>query len=289
MPRLSTRSQAGLKPRSYEVAGAIAALLLAGLALLACTEGGASTPEGDTVAGKLEAPVEATASPTPGPPTVVIDAGHGGREVGAAANGVVEKESNLDIAFRVQRLLEEHGVRVVLTRTEDARLVPDALGAGFGVTRADLQARIDLANREGAEVLVSLHSNGSSDAGQSGVEVWYDPNRPFAADNERLARLLLERALASLDAYGYAATDRGLKDDTCFRFRFNRCFPLFLLGPARGATATRPASRASEMPGALIESLFVTNAGDAAVLRDDAGRDAIARGIADSILAFLEV
>jgi N-acetylmuramoyl-L-alanine amidase len=264
------------------------ALLLAAVALLACTEGGASTPANDGAAGKLEAPGGPAPSPTPGPPTVVIDAGHGGPEVGAAANGLVEKQSNLDLALRVQRLLEEREVRVVLTRSEDKRRVPDALGSGFGITRADLQSRIDLANRENGDLLVSLHSNGSSDPGQSGVEVWFDPNRTFAADNERLARLLLEGTLASLDAYGYTATDRGIKDDTCFRFRFNRCFPLFLLGPARMATATRPASRASEMPGALIESLFITNAADAAVLNDDAGRDAIARGIADAIHAFLE-
>jgi len=97
-----------------------------------------------------------------------------------------------------------------------------------------------------------------------------------------------------------------MKDDSCFRFRFGRCFPLYLLGPEReitraelarrgidpGALGLRPdqqstRTRASAMPGALAELLFVTNEADAAVLRDEAGREALARGIAAAAAEFL--
>jgi hypothetical protein len=138
--------------------------------------------------------------------------------------------------------------------------------------------------------------------------VWYDPNREFGAQNELLARTMLERVTSALGAYGYAATDRGIKDDTCFRFRRERCFPLFLLGLPRTITreelvrrgidpdvlAIAPGeqaitTRATEMPGVLVELLFISNAADAAMLRDEGARDAMARGVADAILATLDL
>jgi hypothetical protein len=47
-------------------------------------------------------------------------------------------------------------------------------------------------------------------------------------------------------------------------------------------------SRPVNMPAALVELLIITNPGDAAVLRDEQGRNALARGVAGAILAFLE-
>lgn len=215
-------------------------------------------------------------------PLVVLDPGHGGPEVGAAWNGVVEKDSNLDMAFRVEALLLAQGFNVVLTRRMDARVEPDPSlpSVGGSATRGDLQARLDIANRGGAAVWVSLHHNGSSERSQNGVEVWYDPNRAFAEENLRLAGLLLNDVVQELYAYGYPALDRGLKDDTCFRYRNGRCFQLYVLGG-------RADGRGAGMPGALIESLFISNFDDNVVLHDPAGRDAIARGIARAIAEFL--
>jgi N-acetylmuramoyl-L-alanine amidase len=261
----------------------------------------------------VDAPAAApSAEPTPdGPraPVVVLDPGHGGEEVGASNYGVVEKDSNLDMALRVERILVDAGVNVVLTRRDDRRVLAHA-GTGaagtFPATRIDLQARIDLANRERADLFISIHSNGSPDAGQRGVEVWFDPNREFGDRNRALAETLQRSVVAELAAYGYGAVDRGIKDDTCFRSRNGRCFPLFVLGPPRTTTREElvrrgfdPATlglepgqdavttRATEMPAALVELLFISNAADAAVLADDAGRDAIARGVANAILQSL--
>jgi N-acetylmuramoyl-L-alanine amidase len=254
---------------------------------------------------------------------VVLDPGHGGAEVGAANHGVVEKASNLDMAFRVERLLQAAGVRVVLTRREDRRVgqQPAAAGpspspgelatpapeGGFSSTRFDLQARVDMANAEQADLFVSIHSNGSPSPAESGMEVWYDPNREFGDQNRQLATDIQNSVLGELSAFGYAAVDRGIKDDTCFRNRNGRCFTLFLLGPARivrrqelVARGLDPAAfgfregqetastRATNMPGVLVELLFISNAADAAVLRDEAGREAMARGIASALLATLD-
>ena len=265
--------------------------------------------------------------------TVVLDPGHGGDDPGAAAFGVVERESNLDMALRVERLLAGDGIRVILTRRDEDRVAtPDAALSesgtaflkaiaerfgrdnvrlrSFAARRADLQARVDIANAEGADLFVSIHSNGSPIPRQAGVEVWYDPNRPFSADNLALAQALQRRVVAELSAYGYTPADRGVMDDSCWRFseQVGQCFPLFVLGPARvilrddlrrfeldpAALGLPPdqevvyVPRATQMPAALVELLFISNEDEAALLRDDAARDAAARGVAEAIREFLQ-
>lgn len=253
-------------------------------------------------------PTAVPPSPTPEPPAklrkvVVLDAGHGGDEVGAARNGVVEKQSNLDFALRVERLLLGRGVDVVLTRRQDVRAAQQV--PGFTAARSDLQARLDLANAARGDVFVSIHSNGSDDTSQKGVEAWFDSNREHSAEGRALAGLLVSHVIAELRSYGYAARDRGLFDGKCYRERMGRCFTLFVIGGPRETSRDEVVrrggdpeavgfngadliySRPAAMPSALVELLIITNAEDATVLRDEAGRDAMARGVARAILEFL--
>lgn len=238
--------------------------------------------------------------------TVVIDAGHAAEEVGAAANGVVEKMSNLDLAFRVEALLQAQGVRVVLTRRADERAHSGASDGGFNSTRRDLQARLDLANDVGADLFVSIHSNGALSTAERGIETYYNSQRPFSDQNRALAALLQVALVGEMQAAGYPVTDRGYKDDSCLRAFQGRCFPLFVLGPPRVTTRDEVArrggnpdsfgftpgqdavgSRATLMPGALVELLFISNPADAALLRGEDSRDALARGVARGILDYL--
>jgi N-acetylmuramoyl-L-alanine amidase len=105
---------------------------------------------------------------------VAIDPGHGGSDNGKTSpSGAMEKNVNLQIALMLRdRLMEELGVEVVMTRTED-ELVP-------------FDQRIEAANTAGAQLFISVHCNGwfTSDAG--GFEVFFlAPAR--TADEERLA------------------------------------------------------------------------------------------------------
>lgn len=258
-------------------------------------------------------PLTTEATPAPTPPTsrvVVIDPGHGGAEIGAAAHGVVEKESNLEMALRIERLLLEAGVQPVLTRRTDERpgqADAPATPLGFSAQRLDLQARVDLANREQAAIFVSIHSNGSTAAGERGLEVYYNSTRPFAPDSLRLATLLHDAVSTELGAAGFASNPRGVKDDSCLRAFQGRCFPLFVLGPERvtdlnevlrrggnaealgfGLETESIRSRATQMPAALVELLFVTNEQDAVILATEAAREAMARGVVAGVLAYLE-
>src|SRR5258708_8218556 len=91
---------------------------------------------------------------------IVIDAGHGGHDRGAHGNGVNEAELTLDVALRVQKLLtKQPGVEVVMTRDTDV-FIP-------------LQERTAIANREGADLFLSIHANASRNGQARGIETYF--------------------------------------------------------------------------------------------------------------------
>jgi N-acetylmuramoyl-L-alanine amidase len=88
---------------------------------------------------------------------VILDAGHGGPEPGAIYEGRQEKDDNLRLALAVGEILEQNGVEVAYTRTEDVYDTPFE--------------KAQIANREGGDFLISFHRNSSPEANQySGVE-----------------------------------------------------------------------------------------------------------------------
>ena len=90
---------------------------------------------------------------------IVIDAGHGGHDPGASASGVSEAELTLDVAQRLSKLLEKQpGVEVVMTRSSDV-YVP-------------LEERTAIANRESADLFLSIHANASRNSRAHGVETY---------------------------------------------------------------------------------------------------------------------
>ncbi|MBI2887185.1 MAG: N-acetylmuramoyl-L-alanine amidase [Chloroflexi bacterium] len=214
----------------------------------------------------------------PGKKLVALDPGHGGLEVGAAQGRLAEKILNLQIALHLRSLLEAEGFQVVLTREADQRAfnLPESQSLSpNNPTRADLQGRVDLANAAGADIFVSIHNNGSSNPSEAGTEVWYAPDRPFGDKNWLLAREVLAGLVEELKAAGYVTANRGLKNGSQFRLFRDRVFPLFVLGNPR----TEPrVTRATQMPGILGESLFLSNGYEASVLAQEHIQVAIARG-----------
>jgi len=91
--------------------------------------------------------------------TVVIDAGHGGRDGGCVHNGLIEKRLCLDLALRLEKVLKAKGMRVVMTRRTD--------------TFVELSQRAAIANRNTKALFVSLHFNAERDRSVSGMEVFY--------------------------------------------------------------------------------------------------------------------
>ena len=106
--------------------------------------------------------------------TVVIDAGHGGRDGGAVAeDGTLEKHLNLAVAKQLQALLESANIRVVMTRETDIELAfPDSPHKKAD----DLKARVRIAEECENAVFVSIHMNRFPVEKYSGLQVYYSEN-----------------------------------------------------------------------------------------------------------------
>lgn len=91
---------------------------------------------------------------------ITIDAGHGGKDPGACANGIKEKDLNLDISKRVKSKLEELGYDVFMTRTND--------------TFVELADRADIANVLKSDLFLSIHNNANGNKSYSGTTVLYN-------------------------------------------------------------------------------------------------------------------
>lgn len=90
---------------------------------------------------------------------IVIDPGHGGHDPGALGKRVTEAELVLDVALRLEKLLHKAGIDVVMTRRSDV-FIP-------------LEERTAIANREGADLFLSIHANASRNVKAHGVETYF--------------------------------------------------------------------------------------------------------------------
>ena len=91
---------------------------------------------------------------------IVIDAGHGGHDPGVLGKGLTEAALVLDVALRLEKLLlKEPGLEVVLTRRTDVYI--------------PLEERTELANRESADMFLSIHANASRNATAKGIETYF--------------------------------------------------------------------------------------------------------------------
>ena len=226
--------------------------------------------------------------------TIFLDPGHGGLDpgvVGATPDGqqVLEKDATLAVATRLTALLRVAGYRVVMARTEDStvlKLSPtDSVQGSMNASaeHGDLVARTACANAAGAAVLLSIHFDGFSDPSVGGTETFYDPARSFAAANQRLAADLQSALVA-----GLGESDRGVWTDdqlaaptlTASGSAYGH---LIELGPISAGWVDSP----SQMPGALVEPLFVTNPKEAQLASDPAGQQRIAEALKAGLLKYL--
>lgn len=237
--------------------------------------------------------------------TVLLDAGHGGLDpggVGVTQSGqpIDEAAETLPVASDAMALLRADGFRVVLSRTRDTTVVRlSAADAGAGAltlqgVHDDVAARDRCANLAGADALVGIYFDASPSPTVEGSVTTWDPARPFAEANRRLANLLQRDVLAALNAQGWGIPDDGVAPDGGFgssngnpatggiaalAAQYNH---LLLLGPAMKGYFDTP----SEMPGAVIEPLYITDPFEGSIAASSRGQMVIARGIATAVERF---
>jgi N-acetylmuramoyl-L-alanine amidase len=230
-------------------------------------------------------PAPSSSPAGPGKPTVFVDAGHGGNEIGASftfqdGKTLVEKDLNLKVATRLAALLREAGLGVVVSRTVDAQVngTRDLNNDTKVNLTDDLQARVDAANAAKANLLIAVHFNGIDDPSKKGTQTFYSEGRPFSAKNKALAELVQASLVRAIRGAGYQTDDRGATTDSRVLGQGSH---YYLLGP-ESPTIRRP----SEMPGIIGEALFLTNPEDARAIRQEKVQESVARGYFDAIQAY---
>ena len=107
--------------------------------------------------------------------TIVLDAGHGGEDGGAVANGVVEKDINLSITNKLGELFKSAGFNVVTTREKDSML--NAEGNTLRERKvSDMRNRLALFNSNEKNIVISIHQNKFTQEKYNGSQIFYSPN-----------------------------------------------------------------------------------------------------------------
>ncbi|MCI8416098.1 MAG: N-acetylmuramoyl-L-alanine amidase [Lachnospiraceae bacterium] len=114
---------------------------------------------------------------------IMLDAGHGGADIGLSNGELEEKTVTMDIIGKLQVMLESNGYQVVLTRADDSRL--------------SKEERVQAVKESQADLLVSVHLNYSEDESASGIETYY---RKGSDQSKLLADKVLASAVAETEA-----------------------------------------------------------------------------------------
>jgi N-acetylmuramoyl-L-alanine amidase len=213
---------------------------------------------------------------------IVIDPGHGGHDPGASAFAVSEAELVLDVALRLEKLLQQQpGIEAVLTRRTDEYL--------------SLEERTDVANRESADLFLSIHANASANAAARGVETYF---LNFALNRQAEAVAARENAasgktMSSLPDIIKAITlNSKLNESRDFASLIQRSL-VRGLAPSNKALRDLGVKQApfmvligAAMPSVLAEISFITNRQDARLLKSSAYRDKIAESLLAGVLKY---
>ena len=210
---------------------------------------------------------------------IVIDAGHGGHDPGAQSNGINEAELTLDVALRLQKLLEKQpGFEVVMTRDTD-EFIP-------------LQERTAIANREGADLFLSIHANASRNPQARGIETYFlnfamNPEAEAVAARENAAS---GQAMHDLpDIVKAIALNNKINESRDFAGTVQKSM-VKRLGTKNHTVKDLGVKQApfvvligASMPSVLAEISFVTNRQDGTLLKTQAYRQQIAQALFEAI------
>jgi N-acetylmuramoyl-L-alanine amidase len=214
---------------------------------------------------------------------IVVDAGHGGHDTGTIGpGGLREKDLVLDVALKLGKLLENRlGAEVVYTRDDD--------------TFIPLETRTAIANKEEADLFISIHANSSGDPGARGIETYY---LNFTSSADALEVAARENAVSEKSIHELQDLVRkiALKEKIQESREFAADVQKLLYG---GLNAKNPGMRnrgvkkapfivliGANMPSILTEISFISNPGDEKKLRTSEYRQRVAESIYKGIAKY---
>lgn len=191
--------------------------------------------------------------------TVIVDAGHGGDDGGAIGiDGTVEKDINLDIALKLEKILKFYGFNVIMTRTQDVMTCDDGLDSLRKRKISDIHNRFELMLKNPDAIFISVHQNKFEDSSQHGTQVFY-------SGNDERSKELAEAIQTSVTLTLQRKNDRVVKKSGS---------GIYLLYHAK-------------IPAVLVECGFISNSDEVKKLKDESYRMKLAILIADGLLKYL--
>ncbi len=191
--------------------------------------------------------------PTLSSAVVTLDAGHGGNDPGAiGTNGTYESSVNLKITNYVKANLENRGVTVKMTRTDNST--------------KSLDERQNFSRKSGSDIFVAIHSNSSTSSKPSGTEAYY-----YYGFSQPLAKKVHDRLVTAWkDIYSGNST------------MINK------VNPSDGGVRFKPFQviRVEECPAVLIECGYLSNSTECGKLCTDSVQKKLANAIADGIIDY---
>ena len=187
---------------------------------------------------------------------VVIDSGHGGVDPGKtnADNSIQEKDINLSIAKKLENLLKNAGVSVIMTRTEDMGHYSED---DTNKKRADMNARCEMVNESSADAVVSIHQNSYTSPSVKGAQMFYYEG---SKEGKKLAGILQKAFVTYVDS----ANTRVEKADDSYYMLLH----------------TKP-------PTVIAECGFLSNPGEAKLLSTDEYQDKVATALYHGIMEYI--
>ncbi len=215
---------------------------------------------------------------------IVIDPGHGGKDPGAIANGLKEKDIVLKLARKVKKDLEAAiGCEVILTRDSDVYL--------------SLEERTAIANGNNADLFISLHINAHPQPAVHGLETYF---LNLSSDRDAMRVAALENATSELqmsdlqDVLADIMKNSKVKESSRLAHNIHTAlvsglqqnnFSLKDLGVKQ---APFYVLIGAEMPAILMEIAFISNRDDATKLKDDQFLDTVVNNLTQGIRAYMD-
>lgn len=213
---------------------------------------------------------------------IVIDPGHGGHDPGTMAKGLTEANLTLDVALRLEKLLQkELGVEVVLTRRTDVYI--------------PLEERTEIANRQSADLFLSIHANSSRNNAAKGVETYFlsfasSPEAEAVAARENTAS---EREMHQLPDIIKAIALNNKLDESRDLANMVQDSLVTTLKKSNKEVRSRGVKKApfvvligAAMPSVLAEISFITNKQELQLVKTPAYKDKIAQALYAAVLRY---
>lgn len=180
---------------------------------------------------------------------IVLDAGHGGFDSGATANGIVEKDINLEVAMRLKEYFEQGGAVVIITRESDESTASKE-ETGISAKKSDLQVRKYVADNSEADIFISIHMNKFPESKYRGAQVFY-------SDKQKEGKILGDEIQQGL---------KDVLDDGNTRIAKKIDGGVFLL-------------KNTTIPSVIVECGFISNPQEASLLQKEEYQQKLAWGI----------